>query len=39
MEKMDVRAIMPENRVLLSINSSEKCDRTMNEVLFPFFYI
>jgi hypothetical protein len=37
MEKMDVRAIMQENRALLNISSSEKCDWIMNEVLSPFF--
>jgi hypothetical protein len=37
MEKMDVRALMQENRVLLNINSNEECDCIMNKVLSQFF--
>jgi hypothetical protein len=37
MEKMDVRALMQENRALFNINSNEQYDWIMNEVLSPFF--
>jgi hypothetical protein len=39
MEKMDVRALMQENKVLLNINSNEQCEWIMNEVLSPYLHL